>query len=214
MEEEVWAAVFIQCLWRGYQGRVRWENEYEDIWRHEVSACVIQRNVRGWLARLRTTRTKKRIARAEFERARNRFRAALRIQSLARAVAVRKVVTAKRQRTAHAATQIQRIARGRALRARLWMQIVVHKTIVLQAAARRFLVRNRRSHLIEKVIHIQRMLRYWRRRPSHHREARIECTRQKKAKVILIQRTYREFRSRKEIKRIKSMPEPAVVAGM
>jgi tetratricopeptide (TPR) repeat protein len=206
VEEEVWAAVFIQCLWRGYCGRVRWENCYETMWRREMQACVIQRNLRGWLARLRSTRAKKRIARAEFERARSRFRAAQRIQSLARGMAERKVVTAKRKRTAHAATQIQRIARGRALRANLWRQIVEHKTIVLQAAARRLLVRNRRYHLIAKVIHIQRMFRYWRNRPSDFRDQRLEKTRQKKANVILIQRTYREFRSRKEIKRIKSVP--------
>merc|ERR1719262_1861589 len=106
------------------------------MWRREMSSCVIQRNIRGWLARARTTRKKKRIARAEFEKARSRFRAAQRIQTLARGVAARKVVSAKRQRAKHAATQIQRIARGRALRGKLWRQIVEHKTIVMQAAAR------------------------------------------------------------------------------
>merc|ERR1740121_2257570 len=137
-EEELWATIEIQRVWRGYQGRVRWEDHYEVMWRREMSAAVLQRQVRGWLARVRVNRQKRKIARAEFEHARNRFRAAQKLQALIRGVLVRKVVRARLARATHAATQIQRIARGRALRSRLWHQVVEQK---LQALIRGVLVR-------------------------------------------------------------------------
>merc|ERR1719272_2675440 len=83
-EEELWAALEIQRLWRGYHGRVRWETAYERVWRQEMAAVAMQRNIRGWLARTRVNRSRRKIARAEFERARLRFRSAQRIQAAAR----------------------------------------------------------------------------------------------------------------------------------
>merc|ERR1740138_1740608 len=47
-EEELWAALEIQRVWRGYQGRVRWETAYERVWCREMAAVALQRNIRGW----------------------------------------------------------------------------------------------------------------------------------------------------------------------
>merc|ERR1712151_1145132 len=52
-EEELWAAVEIQRAWRGYHARVLWEDTYEQIWRKEIAAVVVQRYTRGGIARLR-----------------------------------------------------------------------------------------------------------------------------------------------------------------
>merc|ERR1740123_1337103 len=88
-EEELWAVLEMQRVWRGYQGRVRWENAYEEVWRRETSAALVQRRVRGWLARTRVNRMRRRIARAEFDRARKRFRAVQKIQAVVRGYLVR-----------------------------------------------------------------------------------------------------------------------------
>merc|ERR1711907_205833 len=50
-ERELWSALQIQRVWRGYRGRVRWEDAYEYLWRRELAAAVLQRNIRGWVAR-------------------------------------------------------------------------------------------------------------------------------------------------------------------
>merc|ERR1712178_535312 len=43
-EEELWAALEIQRVWRGYKGRVRWEASYEKVWCREMAAVTIQRH--------------------------------------------------------------------------------------------------------------------------------------------------------------------------
>jgi len=132
-EEELWAVVEIQRCWRGYHGRVVWEMKYEHIWRREMGAAVMQRHVRGWLARVRVNRLKRKMARAEFERARERFRAAQRIQALTRGVLTRRLTNIRRARAVKAATDIQRIQRGRALRANLWNQVMEQKSTMITA---------------------------------------------------------------------------------
>merc|ERR1711972_1054564 len=96
----------------------------------------MQRNIRGWLARTRVNRMRRRIARAEFERARLRFRSAQRLQALARGVLTRKVTRARHERAVLAATAIQRIARGHFLRKRLWKQVLELRATIIQATAR------------------------------------------------------------------------------
>eukprot|EP00913_Durusdinium_trenchii_P003077 g2845.t1 len=91
-EEQLWAAVEIERCWRGYLGRLRWETEYERLWARETAALMIQRNLRGWLARTAVTGRRRRRARAEFEKARRRFKAAQKIQALVRGVLCRKRV--------------------------------------------------------------------------------------------------------------------------
>jgi tetratricopeptide (TPR) repeat protein len=202
-EEELWAALEIQRVLRGYWGRVRWENAYEKVWEREVGAAKIQRNIRGWLARTRVNRSRRKIARAEFERARRRFRSAQRIQALARGVQVRRVVNARRIRVVRAAVCIQRIARGHALRKRLWRQVIDQKATMLGTVARGFLVRNRRFHLVAKVIFIQRHVRAWQKKPQEFRRQAFLNMRVRKDKAAKIQSAFRKHSEKKEVQRIK-----------
>lgn len=202
-EEELWAALEIQRIWRGYHGRVKWETKYEEVWRREMSAALMQRQARGWLARLKAGRMKRQIARAEFERARKRFRAAQRIQAMVRGVLSRKVSRAMLQRATLAAMQLQRIWRGHVLRNRLWAQVLELRATMLQAAARGFLVRRRRLRLVSKVICIQRGWRCWKRRPEHVKALARENRAERKEKAALIQGRYRAHKERKEIDHIQ-----------
>jgi len=204
-EEELWAAVSIQRVWRGYVGRVRWEMAYEDMWRREVSAALLQRNLRGWHARLCASRLKRKLARAEFERARERFRGAVKVQALVRGVLTRKIMRVRHQRAKHAAIAIQRIERGRALRKRLWTQIEAQRATMIQAAVRGFLVRKRRSNLLAKVILIQRTYRQWRMIPKFVREYRTKHSRRRKEKATTIQRAFREYGSNRKVKQILAL---------
>lgn len=200
-EEELWAALEIQRIFRGYHGRVRWEAAYERVWRREIAAVAMQRNIRGWLTRTRVTRTRRKIARAEFERARRRFRAAQRIQALARSFLVRKVINAKRRRVVGAAICIQRVARGHALRIKLWNQVIELRATMLTAAARGFLVRNRRFHLMANAIYIQRRVRAWQRNPVEFRAQAFDNMRERKIQAAKIQEAFRKRRSSQDAKK-------------
>merc|ERR1719217_2033868 len=123
-EEELWAAVEIQRVWRGYMGRLRWELAYEAVWSREVAAQRLQRYIRGWLARTRVHRMRRKVARAEFEKARRRFKAAQKIQANVRGWIVRRRLVAWRGRIVRAVTTIQRCLRGHQLRSKLWKQIL------------------------------------------------------------------------------------------
>mmetsp|Transcript_49510 Transcript_49510/g.78369 ORF Transcript_49510/g.78369 Transcript_49510/m.78369 type:complete len:924 (-) Transcript_49510:151-2922(-) len=202
-EEELWAALEIQRIWRGYLGRVQWEDAYERVWRQEMAAAMIQRNIRGWLSRTRVNRTRRKIARSEFERARQRFRAAQRIQALARGAHARKIVRAKRDRVLKASICIQRIARGHALRVRLWHQVIELRATMMTAAARGFLVRNRRFRLVAKVICIQRHVRMWQKKPKAFRQQAFAEMQKRKLGAAKIQQAYRKRAEKKEIGRIK-----------
>merc|ERR1719155_341368 len=41
-EEELWAVVEIQRVWRGLVGRVRHEAKYEEMWKKEMAAARMQ----------------------------------------------------------------------------------------------------------------------------------------------------------------------------
>jgi hypothetical protein len=202
-EEELWAALEMQRMWRGYKGRARWEEAYEKVWRQEMSAVLIQRHLRGWLARTRVTRTRRKIARAEFDRARRRFRAAQKIQALGRAVIARRVVAARTQRVVGAAVAIQRIARGHALRIRLWNQVIELRATMITANVRGFLVRNRRFRLIAKVICIQRFYIRWLSKPQAFRAEAFAEMRNRKEQAAKIQAAYRKRAEQKKIGKIQ-----------
>jgi len=201
-EEELWAAIEIQRSWRGYQGRVQWENMYEAMWRREMAAAMMQRHTRGFLARSKIGRTKRRLARAEFEKARDRFRAAQKMQALVRGVQARKRAKARLALATHAAMQIQRIARGRALRKKMWQQVMEQKAVLLTALARGFLVRARRRRLTAKVIRVQRAYRRWRNRPAEDREALLQKKVERQWKAAVIQRRFRQHAEHKTLQRI------------
>lgn len=160
-EEQLWASIEIQRCWRGYRGRVAWEQKYEEVWTKEMASVRIQRHIRGWLARTKVGRRKRHIARAEFERARRRFYAAQRLQALVRGVSVRKAVCELRRRKDTAAAAIQKIVRGRAVRWRMQAKARLGKLTRIQAAIRGFLVRRRKFHVAARVICIQRTWRLW-----------------------------------------------------
>mmetsp|Transcript_39794 Transcript_39794/g.69916 ORF Transcript_39794/g.69916 Transcript_39794/m.69916 type:complete len:933 (+) Transcript_39794:214-3012(+) len=203
-EEELWAALEMQRCYRGYRGRCRWEEAYEGVWRREMAAAKIQKTLRGWLARTRVNRMRRKIARAEFERARRRFRSAQRIQAMARGVLSRKVTRARHQKVVKACIHIQRIHRGHSLRKRLWNQVIELRATMIAAMVRGFLVRNRRFHLIAKVICIQRNYRQWRKLPGEVREQRIALMKERKRNAAKIQEMYRKHAEKKEIGRIQA----------
>jgi len=202
-EAELWAVLEIQRVWRGYKGRVEWEGKYENVWQREMAAAMIQRNIRGWLARTRVSRMRRRIARSEFERARMRFRSAQRLQAMSRGVLTRKVTRARHAKAVQAAVSIQRMYRGHALRKRLWTQVTELRAIMIQAAIRGFIVRKRRFHLVAKVICVQRAWRRHRARPRAEKVAAQARALERKKMAAVIQRRFREHQEHKEIGRIQ-----------
>lgn len=201
-EEELWAAIEIQRCWRGYRGRVMWENAYEAIWRREMSAALMQRHARGYLARTKVGRAKRRHARAEFEKARDRFRAAQKLQALVKGVQTRRRVKARLLQATHAATHIQRIHRGRVLRNQMWSQVIDQKAMLVTALARGFLVRARRRRLTAKVIYIQRAYRRWRLRSVEEREALWQQKADRRFKAAVIQKHFRQHAENKKLQQI------------
>jgi len=181
-EEELWAAVEIQRVWRGYMGRLRWELAYESVWSREVAASRLQRYIRGWLARTRVHRMRRKLARAEFEKARKRFKAAQKIQSSIRAWIVRRKTVAWRHRIVTVVTTIQRILRGHQLRSKLWRCVLEKRAVQLQALSRGFIIKNRRFHFVANVICIQRHYRMWLTSvPEAERKWRVEIRRVRRA---------------------------------
>jgi hypothetical protein len=181
-EEELWAAVEIQRVWRGYMGRLRWELAYEAVWSREVAALRLQRFIRGWLARTRVHRMRRKLARAEFDKARRRFKAAQKIQACVRGWIVRRRTDAWRRRIVKVVITVQRIARGHQLRCKLWQHVLEKRVVRIQAAARGFLIRNRRFHFIANVICIQRHYRMWLKNvPEAERRRRVLALREKRA---------------------------------
>jgi len=202
-EEEVWAAIEIQRHYRGYKGRVRAENALELVWRREMAACLLQRNLRGWVARAKIARQRRHLARASFEAARQRFCGAQKIQARVRGALARKVVHARLALASHAATRIQGAYRGGVVRTRMWAQVRVQRVILIQAAARGFLVRRRMAKLRKKVIFIQKIYRKWlglskMRRLIHHRTMVL-----RKQQAKLIQNYWRHHAERNLVKQIR-----------
>eukprot|EP00933_Yihiella_yeosuensis_P032636 TRINITY_DN26249_c0_g1_i1.p1 TRINITY_DN26249_c0_g1~~TRINITY_DN26249_c0_g1_i1.p1 ORF type:complete len:1009 (+),score=203.17 TRINITY_DN26249_c0_g1_i1:70-3096(+) len=192
-EEQLWAAVEIQRCWRGYLGRLRWELEYEAVWSRDAAALRLQRSIRGWLARTQVHRRRKRLARAEFEKARRRFKSAQKIQALVRGVQCRKRIAAFRSRKVKAALDIQRIFRGHQLRSANWEKEHLRRIVQIQSLARGFLVRSRRFQLLAKVVMIQRNMRRWQRYiPEAERRRRLQHWKQERQAAKTIQRGFRE----------------------
>lgn len=193
-EEDLWAAVEIQRCWRGHLGRLRWELEYEAVWSRETAAFTIQRLVRGWLARTQVIRKRKRLARADFEKARRRFKAAQKMQALVRGVQCRKRMRVWRDWKVKAATDIQRVWRGRCLRRDNSDRDYLRKIVRIQAASRTFLVRCRRFHLLAKVIMIQHNWRRWiRYLPEAEKKRRRAIRKERLQAARAIQARYRSM---------------------
>jgi len=183
-EEELWAAVEIQRVWRGYMGRLRWELAYEAVFSREVAASRLQRYCRGWLARTRVHRLRRKNARAEFEKARRRFKAAQKIQARVRGIHARKKVLRYRAYVVHVVLTVQRVWRGFYLRRQLWHEAQDKRATQIQAVVRGFITRHRRISVIARIIFIQRMYRAWLRLPEESRRQREHWRRKRKEAAL------------------------------
>merc|ERR1712151_1131468 len=119
-------------------------------------------------------------------------------QALARGVLVRKGTKSQHQRAVKAATTIQKVARGGALRSRMRVQVTNHAATRITAAARGFLVRNRRFQLVAKTICIQKAYRKWLTNDKKVREKRRQHMLHRKNQAVKLQSHYRHFKERKE----------------
>merc|ERR1719247_846128 len=164
------------------------------------------------------------LARGEFEKARLRFKGAQKIQALVRGVLVRRVIRAWRERIIHCVVNIQRIARGHAIRHKLWNLVRNQRATMIAAMVKGHLVRKRLLKLVAKVIMIQRNYRAIKGRdskelrkkrqqdlkqqfPRMHLKlsAGQECTRGQVRKVAakVIQDKYSNHMQRKQITKIR-----------
>merc|ERR1719321_560424 len=80
---------------------------------------------------------------------------------------------------------------------------------MIQALVRGFLVRNRRYHLLAKVLLIQRRYREWGKRSKGFREARLEKCRNRKQKATMIQRKFRNFSEGHKVRLIQAPDKDA-----
>merc|ERR1719191_2426482 len=116
-----------------------------------------------WLAKIRVNKKQRKVARQEFDKARLRFKSAQKIQALIRGVLVRKIIRAWRERIISCVVHIQRVARGHALRRKLWDQVLNQRATMISSLVRGFLTRKRLFTAIAKVILIQRFFRHLKR---------------------------------------------------
>lgn len=190
LEEELWATQEIQRVWRGYHGRVKYEAKYEALWRREVAALTIQKNMKGWIVRVRVGRRRRRLARSEFEQARRRFKAATKIQALMRGTSCRSRTNKLFSVKVAAIIVIQRFQRGHAARVALWRQVLEVRLHMLQAFVRGFLVRLRRWRVNCKVMSIQHLFRRWRIKPDAIKDrARAERNSRKEQAAYIERKT-------------------------
>jgi tetratricopeptide (TPR) repeat protein len=212
-EESLWAAIEIQRLWRGYAGRVKWELTYEDEWRREMAAAMIQRNVRMGLARLKVRRMQHAISRGEFEKARDRFRAAVKIQALARGVAERERFRPRFFRCVTAAVAIQRIHRGVSTRQKIWNLVVEQKASTIAAYTRGWLIRKRMADFKDKVVRIQRAFRRHRLVPQDERDRRRRLSVHRRKQASKIGMFWRSYAATKRYNKARSSASDASTAS-
>merc|ERR1719387_2120670 len=155
------------------------------------------------MSRTMVKRVQRKIARAEFEKARARFKSAQKIQGLARGVLVRKVIQAWRERIIAAVVTIQRVARGHSLRRKLWDQVLHQRATMIGAVMRGYLVRKRRFHLMAKVIMLQQNYRLAMCEPQEVRKKRQEMMNQRKRSAKIIQSHVRKQASKKQVADVK-----------
>eukprot|EP00746_Dinoflagellata_sp_MGD_P163804 gnl/MRDRNA2_/MRDRNA2_92040_c0_seq1.p1 gnl/MRDRNA2_/MRDRNA2_92040_c0~~gnl/MRDRNA2_/MRDRNA2_92040_c0_seq1.p1 ORF type:complete len:1011 (-),score=241.41 gnl/MRDRNA2_/MRDRNA2_92040_c0_seq1:98-3130(-) len=203
-EDRQWAAVEIQRCWRGYLGRLKWELMYEQQWSREAAAMRLTRHVRGWLARTRVKRMRKRAARADFERARQRFKAAQRIQAMIRGVLVRKIISAWRENIVSNLVKIQCIWRGHKTRKLMWDALLHQRATKIAANIRGWLVRRRRLRLIASVILIQKAIRRFRLRSSDVKKKAIDQAKKREDSASAIQQKFREKAADAEVAAAKA----------
>merc|ERR1719217_795085 len=145
-EAELWAAQYVQRMYRGYRGRLDWEARYEETWSREIAALRLQRAFRGFRARRKIYGLRKKYIRAEFAVAKRVFRAAQIIQARVRAVQSRGKTVEKKANVTGAALTSQR----------LWEAVLDERATTIQAHTRGMLARMRLAQVGYHVRVIQR----------------------------------------------------------
>jgi tetratricopeptide (TPR) repeat protein len=201
-QEELWASIEIQRAWRGRMGRLHWEYVFEGMWVREIAGARLQRNLRGWMARVRVNRKKRQLARKEFESARKRYKSAQKIQALLRGVHVRKFTSAWRSSVIASIVTIQKMWRGHSLRCNMWEQVIHQKATAVQALIRGHLVRVRMARLMKNVLRLQRGYRVFKSRPAAKRRHLQLRTQKRKEGAAVIQRAIRKFIQKRQIQAI------------
>jgi len=203
-QEELWASIEIQRAWRGRLGRLHWEYVYEGMWVREVAAAKIQRNLRGWMSRVRVNKKKRQLARKEFEGARKRYKSAQKIQALLRGVHVRKFTSAWRMSVIASIVTIQKMWRGHSLRCNMWEQVIHQKATAIQSLTRGHLVRVRMERLQKNVLRLQRGYRSFKARPAAKRRHLLLRQQKRKECAVIIQRAIRKFIQKRLIQAIEA----------
>lgn len=203
-QEELWAAVEIQRIWRGKLGRCHADFVYEEVWIRETTAARLQQHIRGWMGRVRVNRKKRQLARQEFESARKRYKSAQKIQALLRGVHVRKFTSVWRMQVISSIVIIQKMWRGHCLRCNLWEQVLHMKATAIQALVRSYLTRVRMYKLMSNVLKLQRSYRAFKSRPASKRRQLQSRMQKRKEAAAIIQRAMKKHLQKRIIKTIEA----------
>jgi len=190
-----WAAIEIQRVVRGRAGRKAWCRRLVEVWSRHVAAQILQRNLRGFVARRKVQRHRHSVAWHEFQQARARYMAAQKIQAVLRGVQARTRVAANRRRAREAASKIQRAYKGHAMRQAIWNEVVFRTAAKIQALVRGYLVRCRHGFLTANVRIIQRQYRHFRRNEKIRQENARRLREERKRAATVIQARVRERQS-------------------
>mmetsp|Transcript_27941 Transcript_27941/g.61602 ORF Transcript_27941/g.61602 Transcript_27941/m.61602 type:complete len:207 (+) Transcript_27941:3-623(+) len=170
---------------------------------------------------MRVLRTRRRIARLEYDRAHMRYVAAQRIQSWARGVQVRHILGTRKVQVARAVYSIQKAWRGFSLRRGLWQKVLNARATTIQATARAFLVRRRLRRVVLSAILIQVSYKNFRHLSKGERQRRLDgmkrrnvAARQIQAGVRGVWTKLQEREQTATIRKAKAQAKSASVNGV
>lgn len=90
----------------------------------------------------------------------------------------------------------------------MWAQIRVQRVILIQAAARGFLIRRRMAKLKKKVLLIQKVYRKWLSLPKMRRLIHLRTAVIRKQQAKLIQNYWRQHAEKNLVKKIQQGERP------
>jgi hypothetical protein len=196
-ESELWASVELQRMWRGYRGRLRWEQHYELYWSRQIAAVRVQSVARCWLAKLRVHRIRQSRMHKRLAAERRLFTAAQTIQKHARGLITRTHVFALLRYLYGAAIYIQKIWRGYVIRNSISSLVRHRMACRAQAHIRGFLVRARFRYLTSRMILLQRCWRTFFARPVEQRASARRLRKERVEAVTTMQGAWRYLNVRK-----------------
>jgi len=206
VQDYVWAAVEIQRNWRGYVGRLRFEEALDIQWSRQFAAQRIQKVARGFLGRRRCLEIRRRLARLAFEKARERFRSAQRIQAMVRGALVREVLRRRQQHIEWAVVTIQSFWRITSVRKNARLQWQQKHAPIIQRHLRGFVVRRRRQDLERWAALIQANYRLFCNVPHDQRAARREAAQLRASAARTIQYQFQLHEQKKLLQEIAAAP--------